>query len=207
MSGLPEKPKLEQFDDDFENGCNTGERMMHDKFMEYLSKQDNKWILPARTPETTKKCDHQYVQGHNSGDDNVRCEYCGHSPEPTKAENGLVHELTETIIHSIRAFASYGIGANIFGDGVNNHHLQKAINSARELKSISIGTPYITKEQLLAILPEKHKHSINCTDNLTKEEKIIGCCGCGANAHNKCRYLIEKRIEELFKKEGKNAQQ
>ncbi len=44
---------------------------------------------------------------------------------------------TQTIIHGIRAFASYGIGARIYGDGVDNIHLQKAITAAKDIESMS----------------------------------------------------------------------
>lgn len=44
---------------------------------------------------------------------------------------------TQTIIHGIRAFASYGIGARIYGDGVDDIHLQKAITAAKDIESMS----------------------------------------------------------------------
>ncbi len=44
---------------------------------------------------------------------------------------------TQTIIHGIRAFASYGIGARIYGDGVDDIHLQRAITAAKEIEAMS----------------------------------------------------------------------
>ena len=42
----------------------------------------------------------------------------------------------ETIIHGIRAFASYGIGARIYGEGVDDIHLQRAISSAVAIRKL-----------------------------------------------------------------------
>lgn len=48
-----------------------------------------------------------------------------------------VLDRTQTIIHGIRAFASYGVGARIYGDGVDDIHLQRAITAAKEIEAMS----------------------------------------------------------------------
>lgn len=50
--------------------------------------------------------------------------------------SGQIDEEIQTIIHGIRAFASYGVGARIYGDGVDDIHLQRAITAANNIAAL-----------------------------------------------------------------------
>lgn len=85
-------------------------------------------------------------------------------------------ELTQeclTALHAIRAFASYGIGANLKVDGIDNHHLNiahialtKAINILDDCKKLN---------------PERNLNKFqSCGCVLCTCEDEIQCHGCGA---------------------------
>jgi hypothetical protein len=54
---MPEKPEIKQHDDDFDNGFESGERHMHDKFTKYLAERKT---MDDNTPE--KKLDKLNVE-------------------------------------------------------------------------------------------------------------------------------------------------
>lgn len=76
---------------------------------------------------------------------------------------------TQTIIHGIRAFASYGIGARIYGDGVDDIHLQRAITAAKEIEAMSTwieGAVPTANDIFLELL---NKRKLNCKE-VTSDE-------------------------------------
>jgi hypothetical protein len=110
--------------------------------------QENPWQHPTRMAKnvlgscTCRRDGARTVTQVISGV--FQCPRCGgliaQKPPLVELDEKAVKELTQTIIHAIRAFASYGIGARIYGDGVDNVHLQKAIAAAKELEESRFGS-------------------------------------------------------------------
>ena len=59
----------------------------------------------------------------------------------TDTERKEVEEYIEIAINGIKSFASYGIGANIVGTGVDNTHLQRSIVALNNIKAIYTKRP------------------------------------------------------------------
>lgn len=94
------------------------------------------------------------------------------TPEPTKAENGLVRLDEKALSEFI---------------GEDQGWEESAVILAKKICA-KFGTPSITKEQLLAILPEKA---------VCKHQKYDDECGCWTR--NNAIDQMKQRIEELWK--------
>lgn len=138
-----------------------------------------------------KYLDHCFLCGQGvdmtNSNEKVICDCCQNTntrtPEPTKAENGLESD-AEFI------YRSYSIDAR-----------SEEFNSLMN----KLGYLNITKEQLLAILPEK----VNKIPGKGCKCAAHGECECGCGADwtdyetwNKYHDAVKQRIEELFKEQG-----
>jgi len=150
------------------------------------------------TNSEIKKCEHNNYEPIGDCGEFKWCRDCGalniffkdwqhptRPPEPTKAENGLVPLDTFKVCAFIDKY---------FSDAP----LPKIKSELADAICQTFGTPSITKEQLLAILPEKKscpRHSI--TDNdFTNDGDLCDCCT-SFKGFNEAIDQMKQRIEEL----------